>query len=105
MNDVDLQPLVAETFQSLADALTKVAEDGADAASLCVQWRVRNVVAHLTMAARYSPEEFTVELQQDGFDFGRLSNRIAARDGALPFDRLLSDLRSDVMAGWAPPGG
>src|SRR5215510_10705725 len=103
MNGVDLQPLVAETFQSLADALTKVGEDGADAASLCEEWRVRHVVAHLTMAARYSPEEFTAELQHDGFDFGRLSNRIAARDGALPFERLLADLRGDTMARWAPP--
>jgi len=102
---MDLQPLVAKTFQSLADALSDLTADQADAASLCEEWNVRNVVAHMTMAARYGPDEFTAELQQDGFDFGRLSNRIAARDGALPFARLLSDLRSDAMAHWAPPGG
>jgi hypothetical protein len=45
------------------------------------------------------------ELQDCGFDFTTLSNKVAARDGALDSDELVASLRSDVMAQWAPPGG
>ena len=38
------------------------------------------------------------ELEAAGGDFTRLSNSVAARDGALPIDRLLADLRSDDAA-------
>jgi len=34
----------------------------------------------MTMAARYSEEEFMAELRRCDFDFGRLSNELAARD-------------------------
>jgi uncharacterized protein (TIGR03083 family) len=63
------------------------------------------VIAHLTMAARYSEEEFMAELQRCGFDFTRLSNEIAARDASLPAGELIKNLRSEVMHHWAPPGG
>jgi uncharacterized protein (TIGR03083 family) len=95
---------VAGAFRSLAGALSDAGER-ADAASLCEGWSVRNVLAHMTMAARYDEDAFMADLRDVGFDFERLSNRIAARDGALPFDELLADLRSDAMARWVPPQG
>jgi len=104
MHDVDVQSLVAGSFRSLAGALAGAGER-ADAASLCEGWSVRHVLAHMTMAARYTPDAFTAELRDAGFDFDRLSNRIAERDGALPFDELLADLRGETMARWVPPQG
>ena len=59
----------------------------------------------MTMAARYSEEEFMAELRRCDFDFGRLSNEIAARDGGLPASELVASLRSEVMQHWTPPGG
>ena len=76
-----------------------------EAPSLCEGWRTREVVAHMTMPARYSGPEFMAELEAAGGDFAALSDTIAARDGALPADALLSGLRSDVLHGWRPPGG
>ena len=58
----------------------------------------------MTMPARYSGPEFMAELEAAGGDFAALSDPIAARDGALPADVLLSGLRSDVLHGWRPPG-
>src|SRR5581483_7460534 len=66
---------------------------------------VREVIAHMTMAARYSEQEFMAELGRCEFDFTRLSNEVASRDARLPVSRLVADLRSDVMARWTPPGG
>ena len=104
-DDRHLQPLVAAELSALADALQGVPEDRWDTPSLCEGWRVREVVAHMTMAARYSPEQFAEELRASRFDFGDLSNRVAARDAALPVAELLANLRSATLQHWAPPGG
>jgi uncharacterized protein (TIGR03083 family) len=104
-DDAYLQPAVAAEFGRLADLLDAASDAQWDTPSLCAGWRVREVIAHLTMAARYSEEEFMAELQRCGFDFTRLSNEIAARDASLPADELIKNLRSEVMRHWAPPGG
>jgi uncharacterized protein (TIGR03083 family) len=104
-DDPDLQPVVAAEFVSLADLLAVASETEWDTQSLCEGWRVREVIAHMTMAARYSEEEFMAELRRCDFDFTRLSNEIASRDASLPDDELVTNLRSDVMQRWTPPGG
>lgn len=103
--DDHLQPMVAEALLALGERLEALDPSRWDEASLCEGWRVREVVAHLTMAARYGVPEFEAELRAAAFDFDVLSNRVAERDGALPVERLLADLRSEVMQRWAPPGG
>ena len=40
-----------------------------DAPSLCEGWRTREVVAHMTMPARYSGPAFMAELEAAGGDF------------------------------------
>ena len=103
--DADLQPVVAAEFLALADLLDSATEAQWDTPSLCAGWRVREVVAHMTMAARYPEDKFMAELRRCDFDFGRLSDEIASRDAALPPGELVADLRSEVMQHWAPPGG
>jgi len=104
-DDAWMQPAVAAEFASLASLLADATPAQWDTPSLCDGWRVREVIAHMTMAARYSEPEFMAELQRCGFDFTRLSNEIAARDGALPAGELVANLRSEVMQHWTPPGG
>ena len=103
--DSDLQPAVAAEYLALADLLEPLPVERWDTPSLCAGWRVREVVAHLTMPARYSVAEFESELRQSNGDFTDLSNRVAARDAALPTATLLDNLRSEVMSQWVPPGG
>ena len=76
-----------------------------DSASLCEGWRVRHVVAHLTMPARLSPAQFGAEMAAAGGDFTQLSNTVAERDSTLPAAVLLSALRSPALHAWQPPGG
>ena len=96
---------VAAEFTWLADALDGLAEVAWDTPSLCAGWRVREVVAHMTMAVRYTPPEFHAELEACKGDFTLLSTRVAARDAALPTTALLANLRDDAMHAWTPPGG
>jgi uncharacterized protein (TIGR03083 family) len=105
MTTPTLQPLVAETYLALADVLDRHTAGDWDTPSLCDGWRVREVVAHVTMPARYDEAAFMAELQVDSFDFERLSKRIAARDAHQPIEDLVAALRSDVLHRWSPPGG
>ena len=96
---------IAEEYLALADLLEAAGPAVWDEPSLCEGWRTREIVAHVTMPARYAGPAFMAELEAAGGDFTRLSNTVAARDGALPAERLLADLRSEVLHGWQPPGG
>jgi uncharacterized protein (TIGR03083 family) len=96
---------IAGEYGALADLLESAGPGVWDAPSLCERWRTREVVAHMTMPARYDGPAFMAELDAAGGDFGRLSDEVAARDGALPVPTLLDDLRSSVLHEWQPPGG
>ena len=103
--DTDLQRAVEAEFLALAELLDPLPEAGWDTPSLCEGWRVREVVAHLTMPARYSAAQFGAELRDCDGDFTRLSNRVAGRDAALPRNTLVDNLRDEVLHRWTPPGG
>ena len=69
--EADVAAAIADEYRALADLLE--ASDPAvwDAPSLCEGWRTREVVAHMTMPARYSGPAFMAELEAAGGDFTR----------------------------------
>jgi len=101
----DLQSWVRPTCEGLADLLAAAPAETWDAPSLCEKWQVRHVVAHVTMPARLTPEQFGAEMAAAAGDFAVLSDTVAERDGALPPAALLAALRSPVLHAWQPPGG
>jgi uncharacterized protein (TIGR03083 family) len=102
---MDLHALIRDSFTRLADSLEQQAPEVWDQPSLCAGWRVRDVVAHVTMPARLTAEQFGAELAAVGGDFQLLSDTIAVRDGELPIAEHLTNLRSPQLAEWEPPGG
>ena len=104
-DDAHLQPAVAAEFASLAGLLAGATDAQWDTPSMCEGWRVREVVAHMTVPARYPEEELMTRFRRSGFDFTRLSNEMAAQDAGLPADQLVAGLRSDIMQRWTPPSG
>jgi uncharacterized protein (TIGR03083 family) len=100
----DLQSWVAPTCEGLADLLAAAPAAAWDAPSLCEKWQVRHVVAHVTMPARLTPEQFGAEMAAAGGDFAVLSDAVAARDASLPLAEHLAALRSPVLHSWQPPG-
>ena len=97
--------LVAQEYGALADLLEDAADDVWDAPSLCEGWRTREVIAHVTMPARYDAPAFMAELESAGGDFTSLSNTVAFRDASLEAAALVADLRSPTLHAWQPPGG
>lgn len=102
---IDLQSWVAPTYDRLADLLAAAAVETWDIPSLCEKWLVRHVIAHVTMPARLTPEQFGAEMAAAGGDFTVLSDTVAARDASLPVADLLDQLRSAKLHAWQPPGG
>src|SRR6476469_4807605 len=96
---------VAPTYTALAERLSLVGADAWDAQSLCEKWLVRHVIAHVTMPVRMTPEKFGAEMAAAGGDFGVLSDTVALRDGDLPVEVLLEQLRSPKLHEWETPGG
>ena len=101
----DPQTFVAPTCDRLADLLAAAPAETWDAPSLCEKWLVRHVVAHVTMPARLTPDQFGAEMAAAGGDFTVLADTVAARDAALPEADLLAQLRSPALHAWQPPGG
>lgn len=101
----DLSALIRHGYLDLADLLEGLPAARWDTDSLCEGWRIREVVAHMTMPVRYDQQAFMAELEACGFDFTTLSNTVAARDGALPSSQLVAELRDETLHSWEPPGG
>ena len=86
-SDAGLTTAIASEYGALADLLEESGPAVWDAPSLCVGWRTREVVAHMTMPARYSGPAFMAELEAAGGDFTRLSDTVAARMARFPWPR------------------
>lgn len=91
--------------RELADVLAGMPADSWDAPTLCAGWRVREVVAHVTMPFRYSTGRFLAELARSGMRFHRMSDRCARRDADLPSAELVAAVRDNATNPWHPPGG
>lgn len=90
----------------LADLLAAITDEQWDHPSLCAGWRVREVLAHLTMPFRMNPPKFLAGLAASGFSFNRFADRVAHRDAArMSSAELLASLRANIANPWQPPGG
>ncbi len=106
ITESELPVKIAAERRELARVLSDLPASAWDAQTLCAGWRVREVVAHMTMAFRYSAARFAAELARSGGRFNAMSDRIARRDAAaVSAADLLSILQDNATNPWKPPGG
>lgn len=104
--DEELRESVVAERRELATMLGELSEAEWGAPSLCAGWRVREVVAHMTMPFRMSPAQFAMGMAKARGNFDRMADREARRDTARLSDaELLASLRDNVEHPWRPPGG
>ena len=96
---------MAAQRRELAALLGGLAPEAWDRPSLCAAWRVRAVVAHVTMPFRYSTRRFITEMIKAHGNFDRMADRCARRDGQASPDELLAALCQNERNPWKPPGG
>jgi uncharacterized protein (TIGR03083 family) len=100
-----LAALIAAERRELADLLAGLPPEAWEQPSLCAGWRVREVVAHITMPFRYSTPRFAFELARSRGNFTVMADRCARRDAAAPAAELTAGLRDNAEYPWRPPGG
>jgi uncharacterized protein (TIGR03083 family) len=103
--DTDTRRAVADEYQELAELLGGLPSPSWDRFSLCAGWRVREVIAHLTMPVRYTTPQFLIELAKARGKFNTMADRCARRDATGPPADLVAALRDARLHAWKPPGG
>jgi uncharacterized protein (TIGR03083 family) len=101
----DVTRLIAGERRELATVLESLPAESWDSPTLCAGWRVREVVAHITMPFRYRPPRFAAEMIRSRGNFSRMADRCARRDAAAPPGQLAAALRDNQTNPWKPPGG
>lgn len=101
--------LTTETYaerERLATLLADLDPDQWAAPSLCEGWRVREVVAHLTMPFRTKPPRLLAGLIRARLSFNRFADHDARAVTATMSDAaILELLRENIRHPWRPPGG
>jgi uncharacterized protein (TIGR03083 family) len=95
---------VAAELSELADLLAALPAAW-DAPSLCPGWRVREVVAHLTLPMHASAPVVILGLLRARGRWDVLADRRARLDARHTSEELLAALRAPRMQAWTPPGG
>ena len=107
LDEAAVRAAIAAERTELADVLDGLSPERWDEPSLCAGWRVREVVAHITMAFRYSLPQVMIGILRARGSFHRMADRAARRDAEeLTSDQLAECFpRSNVNHPWKPPGG
>ncbi|MFI0408068.1 maleylpyruvate isomerase family mycothiol-dependent enzyme [Actinomadura sp. 3N508] len=107
--DTSTAHLTSETRaerERLAGLFADLTAEQWDTPSLCDGWRVREVVAHITMPFRTRPMGFAAGLVRARFSFNRYADRDARSAArAMSEAELLDLLRRNIEHPWRPPGG
>ena len=99
----DLWTLVAAERGALADDLDGLTPAQWSTASLCPEWTVRDVVAHLTAAASTSPGAFIGQFAKAGFSFERYANAGLTRRLGADAAATLAGFRAVQGSTTSPP--
>ena len=104
MAKTDNWPVIKVERQALADDLGGLDDQGWETQSLCTEWTVHDVLAHMTATTRITPGSFFPKLIGSGFSFKKMQAKdIATERGAGGADTL-ARFRSQVGATNSPPG-
>jgi uncharacterized protein (TIGR03083 family) len=97
---------IAAERRELADVLAALPAERWDEETLCAGWRVRETVAHMTMAFRYSRPRFVVGMIRARGSFNRMADHAARADAeSLTHEDLIASLQDNANHPWKPPGG
>jgi uncharacterized protein (TIGR03083 family) len=104
MGTTDTWPVIQTERKTLVSDLAGLSQDQWSATSLCSDWTVREVLAHMTATAKITPAGFFGKMLGSGFSFTRMQAKdIAAEQGGSPADTL-ARFEAVVPSRKHPPG-
>ncbi len=104
MDKADIWPAIHAERKALGIDLQGLTGEQWASASLCDQWTVRDVTAHMTATAKITPPAFFAKLAASGFSLSRLQEKdIGVEKGTSPADTL-ARFEAIVTSSKHPPG-
>jgi uncharacterized protein (TIGR03083 family) len=104
MNKTNIWRVIHAERNALAADLGPIGSDQWSKPSLCHEWTVRDVLAHMTATAKITPATFFPKLLASGFSLSRMQAKdISAEKGASPADTL-ARFEAEVTSVKHPPG-
>jgi uncharacterized protein (TIGR03083 family) len=100
----DVWPVIHAERKGLAADLEALTDEQWSTRSLCTDWTVREVLAHMTATAKIAPAQFFAKLVASGFSMKRMeANDIVAQKGTSPGETL-ARFKAEVSSSKHPPG-
>lgn len=95
--------LAAKARSDFADMIEGLTPEQLDEESLCAEWTARGVLSHVTSFPETGFPAFFATLVRSGFDFDKVSIRMANKQLARPVGDVLSALRAGATKSSALP--
>jgi uncharacterized protein (TIGR03083 family) len=100
----DVWPAVHVERQALATDLDDISDESWTIPSLCGEWTVRDVLAHMTATGKISGPQFFVKLAASGLSLKKLQTKdISVERGTSPSDTL-TRFKENINSTSGPPG-
>lgn len=104
MPGIDIWPVVHDERSALAAELASLSEQQWTTPSLCSDWTVQDVLAHMTATAKVTPTTFFPKLIGSGFSFGRMQAKDIAAESGGSGAETLSHFENVITSEKRPPG-
>jgi uncharacterized protein (TIGR03083 family) len=101
---VDTFAEIADERRGLAALLSGLTGEQQATQSLCSEWTVRDVVAHLVVPLEVSTPKFVLAMLACRGNFDRANVRLAREQARRPFGELTEVLRRKADSRFTPPG-
>lgn len=101
---VNIWPTIHAERVALADDLGGLTTEQWHTPSLCEEWDVHQVLAHLLASAKMTPARFLTRFASAGFSFDRFTTRQVAGESAGGPAATLAAFRESARRESAPPG-
>ena len=100
----DIWATIAAERGALGDDLTGLTAAQWETRSLCTQWSVHDIVAHMSSTASSSPAKFFVGMAKAGFNFDKFADGQVDKHRGPDPAATLNEFRSLQNSTSAPPG-
>jgi uncharacterized protein (TIGR03083 family) len=100
----DIWPTIHAERSALADDLSDLSPEQWAQPTMCAEWDVQDVLAHLLSAAKMTPPKFLAKFAGAGFNFNRFAAKQVAIEGAGGPQATLAAYTAVQGRTSAPPG-
>jgi uncharacterized protein (TIGR03083 family) len=100
----DIWPTIHAERSALAEDLSGLSPEQWALPTMCAEWDVHDVLAHLVSAAKMTPPKFLGKLAGAGFSFNKFTANQVALEGAGGPEKTLAAFTAAQRRTSAPPG-